>query len=163
MTLVPCSHRYEGLRGGLITLLVCGNKDHEKHKQMVTPEDCSQCPVRKGGGRREVKRMALQRQKTHGRPRILADGTMVYPSRGWQLPPVPSGDRRKSEDLRSADTWIFIPTIPRCGYREHQVESSPCGACKITYFCSLEGRRTRVVTACITCGKRSDGLQTLSR
>lgn len=66
MTVLPCSYRYEGLRGDLITLLVCGNKDHEKQEQMVTPEDCSQCPLRKGAGQLEVKKIALQGQRTHG-------------------------------------------------------------------------------------------------
>ena len=72
----------------------------------------------------------------HGRPRLLSDGTITYPHRGWEPPPVPAGYRRKSADLKSADAWIMLPVLPACEDRCMTPAFGPCGACKITYTCA---------------------------
>lgn len=87
--------------------------------------------------------------KTHGRPRFMADGTIVYPKRGWEPPPIPAGYRRKSDNLRSADAWIMLPVLPDCQQRQIITKETPCGAVKITYRCVLFGDIT--VPRCLAC------------
>jgi hypothetical protein len=74
----------------------------------------------------------------HGKPRIFADGQIAYPKRGWEPPPVPLGYRRKSDDLRSSDAWVFLPVLPPCDHRKSIITYSACGAAKIRYECALK-------------------------
>jgi len=77
---------------------------------------------------------------THARPRIFADGTLVYPKRGWEPPPVPAGYRRKVSNLRSPDAWIFLPVLEACEHREKSITYAACGAAQIKYHCALHGQ-----------------------
>ncbi len=93
---------------------------------------------------------------THGRPRIMVDGVMTYPKRGWEPPPVPAGYRRKSANLRTADAWIFIPLLPVCEYRIQTISYGSCGAASITYTC--KGNPLVDLSGCHTCKERLDGV-----
>lgn len=93
---------------------------------------------------------------THKRPRFMKDGVMAYPKRGWEPPPVPAGYRRKSDNLRSADAWIFIPLLPECRHRQRTVSYGPCGAASITYTC--QGVALVDLSCCHTCEERTDGV-----
>lgn len=77
---------------------------------------------------------------THARPRVFEDGTIVYPKRGWEPPPVPEGYRRKTGDLRSPDAWVFLPVLDACTHRTKKINYSACGAAQVTYHCTLFGR-----------------------
>jgi len=48
-------------------------------------------------------------------PRILDDGTIIYPHRGSTPPPCLDGYRRKSET--GPDAWTLIPIWPECIFR----------------------------------------------
>lgn len=70
------------------------------------------------------------------RPRVMPNGDLVYPKRGWEPPPVPDGYRRKSQDLTSPDAWVLVPDLPPCERRREEVQVADCGKAKVTYFCS---------------------------
>jgi hypothetical protein len=76
---------------------------------------------------------------THGRPRIFANGTIAFPKRGWEPPPVPAGYRRKVSNLRSSDAWVFLPVLDACQHRAKSVTYTVCGAATIVYHCALHG------------------------
>lgn len=82
---------------------------------------------------------------THGKPRVSADGTIAYPKRGWEPPPVPDGYRRKSNHLASPDAWIMVPVLPTCKHRTQQIEHTPCNAARMTYHCTVKGEPTNAV------------------
>jgi hypothetical protein len=75
----------------------------------------------------------------HGRPRILSDGTITYPKKGWEPPPVPEGYRRKGSNLRSSDAWVFIPVLQECPRRSFHITYTICGAARLSYRCALHG------------------------
>ncbi len=52
-----------------------------------------------------------------GTPRILEDGTVIYPKRGKEPPPCLDGYVRKAE--QGPDAWILIPLWRYCEYRTH--------------------------------------------
>lgn len=70
-----------------------------------------------------------------GRPHKASDGTISYPKRGWEPPPIPDGYQRKSTNLKSSDAWIFIPILPPCQHRTVVVETGHCGAQAYKYSC----------------------------
>ena len=71
----------------------------------------------------------------HGRPNKATDGTITYPYRGWEPPPVMDGYRRKTNDLKSPDAWTFLPIIPPCEHRTSVTETGSCGAQSVKYSC----------------------------
>jgi len=85
----------------------------------------------------------------HGRPTKAADGTLVYPQRGWEPPPVPAGYQRKNNNLKSADAWTMIPILTPCKYRTTVMNTGYCGAQTIKYFC--KGRRLYDLSTCHRC------------
>ena len=91
---------------------------------------------------------------THGRPRIMKDGVMTYPKRGWEPPPTPAGYRRKTTNLRSSDVWIFIPLLPMCHHRIQTISYGSCGAASITYTC--KDNPLVDLSGCHTCQEKTD-------
>lgn len=85
----------------------------------------------------------------HGRPNKAADGTIIYPQRGWEPPSIPAGYRRKTTDLKSADAWTFIPLMEPCEHRTMETETGHCGAQSIKYFC--KGVRLYDLSICHRC------------
>lgn len=71
----------------------------------------------------------------HGRPHKASDGTLTYPQRGFEPPPIPAGYRRKTNDLKSFDAWTFVPIIPPCKHRTCKIEVGHCGAQSHKYSC----------------------------
>ena len=84
-----------------------------------------------------VTRAAPLANRPHLKPRIFENGTIAYPKRGWEPPPVPAGYRRKVDDLRSSDAWIFLPDLSPCKNRSKVIKYSACGAANIQYQCEL--------------------------
>jgi hypothetical protein len=94
-----------------------------------------------------------QPKTTHGRPRLLADGVIAYPKRGWEPPPVPDGYKRKGTNLRAADAWIFIPVMEPCIYRKQEITYTACGAAKTTYHCRAHDRTVTQANCQTCCGE----------
>lgn len=88
------------------------------------------------------------------RPRKLDDGTVIYPKRGWEPPPLIPGYVRKSNNPRSADAWIFIPTWNFCEYRkEFIVQRENCRCETLIHRCQHKTQKDLKVDAvvCETC------------
>lgn len=83
------------------------------------------------------------------KPRIMTDGTICFPKRGFEPPPVPAGYRRKSNNLRNPDAWIMLPILKPCEHRTTSIEYGECGSCTIIYFC--KGDRLYDLSKCIKC------------
>jgi len=148
--LLPCAARLEGIKDGQLKFLICNCKEHHKFKRQVIEDTCNQCLLREGANQLEDR--IVVSSPSHGRPRIMSDGVITYPKRGWEPPSIPAGYRRKTENLKSADAWIFIPILPECQHRPQEIEHGHCGACKITYFCTKGPERIRIHDLS-TCGK----------
>jgi len=73
---------------------------------------------------------------TYIRPRILEDGTVIYPRRGWEPPPPIPGYTRKSRNPKSGDAWIFLPDWNFCEHRkEFTVQREGCRCETLIYRC----------------------------
>jgi len=62
-------------------------------------------------------------------PRLLDDGTIIYPRRGKTPPLDIEGYKRKSKN--GPDAWIFIPTWKFCQYRKQIVRHQEDCKCDI--------------------------------
>jgi hypothetical protein len=121
---------------------------------VIMEETCKKCPHNTTIEKPTIDGdITMQEQQTHARPRLLNDGTIAYPKRGWEPPAIPAGYERKSNDLRSADAWIFIPIIKPCKHRQRHLTFSPCGNAKIVWVCGPTGRCVET-TRCSTCEDR---------
>lgn len=127
---------------------VCRNPECPDYLHKVGEGQCEGCPLFERGSM-----MSTQ----HSRPRILDDGTIAYPKRGWEPPMVPAGYRRKSDDLRSPDAWVFLPVLPPCKHRRREIRFSACGNAKVIHFCSLDMRC--ISNQCDQCEDRVDAVQ----
>lgn len=166
----PCPTCFEGKQDGRVVMVICMNGEHPNFKKLVTPEICESClatgtPSERpqgvhtqplGNTSDEADSAAGTSQagshgmsESHGRPRFLSDGTIAYPKRGWEPPPVPAGYRRKSANLQSADAWVMLPVMTPCEHRSTSTAYGPCGACKISYFC--KGQRIHDLSICTRC------------
>lgn len=66
-------------------------------------------------------------------PRLMSDGTLIYPKRGTS-PPIPEGYQRKSE--KSSDAWIMIPIWKNCSFRiRKQIQRKDCRCVTFIYSC----------------------------
>ena len=74
-------------------------------------------------------------ERDFGQPKLLKDGTLVYKRQGFEPPPPHNGYRRKSEDIRSDDAWVFVPIFLPCRYRTMVNGSRPCGCIQINHVC----------------------------
>jgi len=151
INILPCKARLEGTKDGQLMFFICNCPDGPEFKQRVTEDDCNPCFFREGVNQPENR--IVVNKPFNLRPRIMTDGVIAYPKRGWEPPPIPVGYRRKSEDLKSSDAWIFLPVLPVCLDRHQEIEYGHCGACKITYFCTRGLERIRIYdfTTCNKC------------
>jgi len=86
-------------------------------------------------------------------PRLLSDGTLIYPKRGMP-PPVPEGYRRKSEILTSPDAWIMLPLWIDCLFRIREtIKREDCRCFSYAYFCGHpeQSRLELTVSLCENC------------
>lgn len=71
----------------------------------------------------------------YSKPRVLSNGTLIYPKRGTP-PPLPEGFRRKSDNLVSPDAWVMIPLWRDCPFRIRQTsQREDCKCITYVYFC----------------------------
>ncbi len=75
------------------------------------------------------------------RPRKLADGSIMYPKRGWEPPPPIPGYTRKSHNPKSADAWVFIPDWNACKYRKELIVNREGCQCEtMVYECQHKSK-----------------------
>jgi hypothetical protein len=85
------------------------------------------------------------------RPRRLADGTVIYPMRGWEPPPAIPGYRRLSMDPKSPDAWAFAPELEPCEFRdERQVQRESCKCWTLVQYCTKAQQEVQT-GYCTTC------------
>lgn len=71
------------------------------------------------------------------RPREMPDGTLVYPHRGFEPPPLIPGYRRKSNNPRSGDAWVMIPEWQDCKYRcRIELQKTTCRCLTFAFTCN---------------------------
>ena len=138
----------------------CAHVACESLGRDVTDEVCDACPLRietdiRPPGYRE--RMVGSRDFQE--PKVLPDGTMIYPKTGWEPPLCPEGYKRKNEDPRSEDAWVFVPVWPECSARKTVNTIQNCGCVKINSLCtspeSDKNGQLVVLSMCQECPVRS--------
>lgn len=65
-----------------------------------------------------------------GRARVQADGSILYPKRGWEPPPPMEGFERNP-----TNPWHFLPKWPECQSRQQVLMQKPCGAIDVKMIC----------------------------
>jgi len=83
--------------------------------------------------RKEKARSAAPRPKgerSFGRARIMSDGSVIYPKKGWEPPPPLEG-----YDRDPGNAWRFLPLWPACKHRSQIIGVKPCGALRIVARC----------------------------
>lgn len=138
---LPCVKRQEitlcGRDGSKKTIQRCAHQASSHFTQDVTAEDCSSCPLRMFTKLRLIDYTALQiNGREFGEPKLMEDGSLVYPRTGWEPPRVPEGYNRKSDDPKSDDAWVFLPEWPPCVDREMANTVLPCGCIKMNAICA---------------------------
>lgn len=124
---LPCPKRLEVTNSeGKIISYICNAPEAGAYKNKVKRAICASCPVRAGS------------EEPTFRVEVLADGTIVYERKpgDFEPPRDHKGYRRKSDDLRSDDAWVFIPEWPHCPHRElNQTRKTGCGCLLIEMTC----------------------------
>lgn len=142
----------------------CIHQSSKHFAQELTPENCAACPLRVFTRMRPPDYSALQvNGREFGEPKIMEDGSLVYPKLGWEPPRAPEGYTRKSDDPKSADAWVFLPQWPPCVDREMANTVLPCGCIKVNPICASlacerHGRRV-TVEMCRECPVRRPPLE----
>jgi hypothetical protein len=70
-------------------------------------------------------------QKTFARGRFMADGSLVYPKKGFEPPPPVEGYERDK-----GNAWRFIPLWPDCQTRVRMLKMKKCGAYNVIMACT---------------------------
>jgi hypothetical protein len=88
------------------------------------------------------------------KPHVLDDGTLVYPKRGWEPPPLIEGYCRKSNNPKNSDAWILIPIWTTCIFRKQiQVRKEGCRCVTIYHVCTNENIGCETVVNLNLCSK----------
>lgn len=144
---LPCSKRLEGKDpNGKVLFYICNHPDAGQYKQQVKRPICANCPLRVGENEPTFK------------ANILPDGTIVYERKpgDWEPPKDHAGYRRKSNDLRSDDAWVFIPLWPKCEKRFLNTKrKTGCGCLLVEMTCKdrrspMYGKEVDLDT-CLSC------------
>lgn len=89
---------------------------------------CRSCEQQKKKARSVAPRPKGERN--FGRARIMSDGSVIYPKKGWEPPPPLHGYERDP-----GNAWRFIPLWPECKHRTQVTRFKPCGAIDIVTRC----------------------------
>jgi len=108
---------------------------------------------RQAAERATQQKLMEQNMSGYIRPRVHKDGTIVYPKKGWEPPPVPDGYERKTTNLKSPDAWTFLPKFANC---EHRVpvegKAQSCGCMAMILHCNRTGKLVEIDgAACPAC------------
>lgn len=161
---LPCKKRRDKTMmasdGSTTVKTECFHISCESLGKEVTPTICAQCPLRvtqtflKPPGYKEIQ----VNERDFGQPKIMEDGSLVYPRTGFEPPVVPEGYYRKSDNIRDDGAWTFIPLWPPCGDRSTANTVRSCGCVQINAMCGSKdsqhhGQRV-VLTECLACPVR---------
>lgn len=111
---------------------VCRHTGCERFTLDVDAAYCGECPLRQSPALVHLP-SATPVQRSFGQPKLLADGSLVYPKTGWEPPPPHPGYKPKPDD-----PWTFIPTWPACSFREPSNRVKPCGCLDVRMICTSE-------------------------
>lgn len=92
-------------------------------------------------------------------PRKLADGTVIYPKCGWEPPPSIEGYRRKSNNPRSIEAWMFVPEWVDCSFRAEETRRrESCRCLTLVNVCKHPKMQGKVVgtAICDACKLRDE-------
>lgn len=115
----------------------CFHQSCSKFSLPVIDSDCDICPLRQEVEPRHYEH-TFEYDREFGVPKVLEDGTLVYEQNGWEPPQDHEGYRRKSNDPRSPEAWMFVPTWNPCQHRKFVNGVKPCGCLKINAVCTCE-------------------------
>jgi hypothetical protein len=75
--------------------------------------------------------------KKYNKPHILDNGTLIYPKRGWEPPPLVEGYQRKSNNPKNSDAWVLIPIWTTCCFRSRvQIPKEGCRCVTFYHICT---------------------------
>ena len=134
----------------------CTHQSCASFTQAVTPEICSQCPLRQ-----EINVAATELQITERdfqQPIIDSKGLIIYPRTGYEPPVVPLGYKRLDDNIRSPGAWMFVPQWPDCKDRTMANTVRPCGCLQINALCVSDdsGKKGENISPkdCVNCPVR---------
>jgi hypothetical protein len=124
---LPCPARLEAKdEDGKVWFYLCNHPDAGPYKNQVKRAMCEVCPVRTNS------------EEPTFRAEVLPDGTIVYERKpgDWEPPRDHKGYRRKSNDPKSDDAWVFIPDWPQCPNRSLNTQrKTGCGCLLVEMTC----------------------------
>lgn len=124
---LPCPARLVAKKpDGEVRFYLCNHPEAAMFKRRVKRAICESCPLRIG------------EEEPTFKANILPDGTIVYERKpgDFEPPRDHKGYRRKSDDLRSDDAWVFIPDWPECPKRDlNQTRKTGCGCLLVEMTC----------------------------
>lgn len=139
----------------------CGHHGCANLTKVVSPADCAGCILRIAVI--EIVPVVAHQRPTvrdFGEPKLMPSGELVYPRTGYEPPKVPEGYKRKNDDIKHPDAWVFVPQWPPCGDRVMNNSVAPCGCVKINAFCASKHAAKRMqrinVETCVACPFRSN-------
>ena len=140
---LPCVRRqgivYLDLDGTKTQKQRCAHQVSTHFGTDVSIDDCASCPVRVVPELRHLAQNRSTINRDFLEPKIMSDGSIVYPKTGFEPPVCPQGYKRKSDAVRSDDAWVFIPLWLPCADRAMANRVRRCGCVNVYKFClSLE-------------------------
>lgn len=94
-------------------------------------------------------------QKSFARPRLMPDGSFVYPKKGFEPPPPMAGYTRDP-----GNHWRFIPQWLPCKDRISTLQMKKCGAYDMLMVCNSQDcplKQIRVTAEqCKACSHRKE-------
>lgn len=160
--MLPCLRRNEITeisRDGLtIVTYRCAHIGCEQFTKPVAEADCAACVLRVPHERAVGSLGSVAGERQFDQPRFV-NGELIYPKTGWEPPKEPEGFKRKNDDPKSPDAWVFIPNWPECAEREMHGRTLPCGCVNFAAICASKrsGKEGQLVTlgVCEACPVRS--------
>lgn len=92
------------------------------------------------------------------RPRMLDNGTIVFPSGGGVIPESIPGYTRDPGNCA-----VFHPEFPPCEMREHTKKTGKCGATYYIWSCLKESAPTTFYYCCRCKGVRAGTLEDVTK
>lgn len=139
MKYLPCIRRqdivYLDLDGTKVLKQRCTHQSSAHYGTDVSVAICEACPVRVIPELRHLVPNLPVTARDFEEPKIKPDGTIVYPRTGLEPPVVPGGYKRKSDDIRADDAWVFVPLWSPCVDRGMANKVRPCGCIEVYQFC----------------------------
>ena len=135
-------------------------RPHPNQARPITPEICRACTQREEPLKPSSFSAVDPKQLAYTPPKILKTGVIIYQKTvGVELPPVPAGYRRKSDDPTHEDAFVMVPDMPPCAFfRLVPLQDDACRCIRLTAGCSKPSDYEGNCSACLAKGAPvSDG------